>query len=73
MIESTVSEDKVSPEYPRLMIEKGRCGIVLFTDRGTGRVVSSVDGWHHVGHVSDGWATGAFQDFHGTVTLRNKS
>lgn len=73
MIESTVSEDKVSPKYPKLMIGSQSGGIVMFTDRGTGIVVSSADAWYPVGYFSDNWAMGAYQDFHGTVTLRNKS
>lgn len=58
-------------EYPRLMINKDKDAVVLFTEKSTGMVVSCLPGYDQVlGHFATDWYMGRFEPFQGEVTLR---
>lgn len=74
MFDSNISNVPATPkfDYPKLMKSiNDSTLIVLFFAPRRGIVVVSGGSTHNVGHISEDWNAGAFEDFHGCVTISN--
>lgn len=68
-MESKMVEVNKEKPYPKLMINKAKDIVVLFSKSGCGQVVYSTSLAFTVGEYSDGWRDSYYEDFHGTITL----
>lgn len=68
VVTEVIEAKKKGEDYPKLM--RSNSTIVLFESSHAGCVVAS--DVHTIGHYSEDWAMGAFEDFHGSVMLTNE-
>ena len=68
---SIVKTPKSSKQFPKLMSSISNDLIVLFSREGEGVVIRASNTWR-TGDWSDNFAADNFEDFNGSVTLRNE-
>lgn len=66
-----IQTEKVESTFPKLMKRKLNGLVVLFTDKSTGTVVAAGNTDNYVGEYSQMWCKAFFEDFTGTVTIKN--
>jgi len=73
MVKSTITKaPKIEAPFPKLMkAMTGGGQIVLFHKPRVGQVVHQAEYHHPVGYFCDSWNMGTFEDYDGSVILRN--
>jgi len=67
----TENRNSIPGKFPKLMVMQPESVIVLFTNSGTGIVLSTGNNCYPLGYLHNDWNMIFFTDYTGSITLEN--